>query len=215
MSATPRIKVCGLTRKKDIARVLELGADFAGVIVYAQSPRGVSTQKAAELVCDIPQGKRVLVDVAPSPERLEAHKALGFDHYQIHFDPAETSPATLAGWSRLAGRQSLWLAPRLPQGSVFPECLLDIADTFLIDAFHAGLYCGSGQVGDWGFFSRQKTAFPEKRWILAGGLNPPNIAAALAATGADCVDVNSGVEAEPGVKDHAKLEAFFKAARPN
>lgn len=209
----PRIKVCGLKRKRDIARVLDLGADFCGVIVYEKSPRGVSAEKASQLALEIPQGKRVLVDVAPSPERLEAHKALGFDVYQIHFDPQEVAPATVAQWSRIAGRQSLWLAPRIAQGASFPECLLDMADSFLIDAFHAGLYGGSGQVGDWGFFARQHEAFPEKRWILAGGLNPQNIAAALAATGTEFVDVNSGVEVEPGVKDHAKLEAFFKAAR--
>ncbi len=213
MNTATRIKICGLTRKEDIARALELGADYGGVIVFDDSPRAVSAEKARALAAAIPKGKRVLVDVAPSPERLAAHQKLGFDFYQIHFDPAAVPPAAIAAWIRTVGRPALWLAPRVPYGTAFPEYLIEVADTFVIDAYQAGVYGGTGKVGNWGFFAREKEAFPENKWVLAGGLTPENIAKAIVETHADIVDVSSGVEASPGRKDPAKLAAFFAAAR--
>lgn len=211
MNASVQVKVCGLTRKADIALALALGAYFCGVIVFEKSPRAVSLEKAQRLCTVMPSGRQVVVDVAPSSERLEILATLGFSHFQIHFDPTQTAPAQIAAWSRLVGRSALWLAPRLPDGVPFPESLLDMADTFLLDTFQKNGYGGSGAIGDWGFFARQKNAFPEKRWLLAGGLNPQNIAEALAATEAEWIDVNSGVEASPGRKDPKKLSAFFNA----
>ena len=210
---TPQIKVCGLTRAADIAAAEALGADYFGVVAFKDSPRGVGGARAAALAAKMPRGRRVLVDVAPSAERLAAHRALGFDFYQLHFDAAATSPAQIALWARTVGRAALWLAPRLAHASAFPESLLDVADTFLLDAPASGVYGGSGQTGDWGFFARLKDAYPEKRWILAGGLRSENVADALAATQAEVVDVNSGVESAAGVKDARKLAAFFAAAR--
>ena len=77
--------------------------------------------------------------------------------------------------------------------------------------YHAGGFGGSGQTGDWTGFARMQTEHPDHTWILAGGLNPENIGAALTASGARFVDVNSGVERTPGVKDEAKLKAFVVA----
>jgi phosphoribosylanthranilate isomerase len=85
------------------------------------------------------------------------------------------------------------------------------AKFLLVDTFHAAGFGGSGQTGDWGKFARLQAAHRENFWILAGGLNPENIGDALRASGARFVDVNSGVEAAPGVKDEAKLKRFVVA----
>jgi phosphoribosylanthranilate isomerase len=125
----------------------------------------------------------------------------------------------VAGWAEAVGRDRLWLAPKLPPATDVPVALLPLADTFLLDAFQAEKFGGTGRSGDWAQFRRQREAHPAKNWILAGGLGPANIAAALAATGARWVDVNSGIERTPGVKDSGKLAAFVAhlrgaAARP-
>jgi phosphoribosylanthranilate isomerase len=87
--------------------------------------------------------------------------------------------------------------------------LLQGARFFLLDTFHAEKFGGTGVTGDWGKFSRHQQTHPDKTWILSGGLNPANIGEALRASGARWVDVNSGVESAPGVKDHAKLKNFI------
>ena len=86
-----------------------------------------------------------------------------------------------------------------------------LAETFLLDTFHADKFGGTGETGDWAKFKRHQAAHPGKTWILSGGLNPDNIAAAITATGAKFVDVNSGVEQSPGIKSPAKLQALVLA----
>ena len=155
----------------------------------------------------LPDRKKVAVTVEPSAADLADILAAGFDFVQIHF--AHDLPVSgVEAWAQAVGRARLWLAPRLPPEVEMPAELLPLADTFLFDAFHAGSFCGSGKTADWTKFRRHREAYPEKTWILAGGLNPENIAVGLQATGARFVDVNSGVEASPGVKDPAKLEAL-------
>ena len=83
-----------------------------------------------------------------------------------------------------------------------------MAGIFLLDTFHTEKFGGTGQTGDWTKFSRHQQAHPARTWILSGGLNPENIGAALRATGAKFVDVSSGVESAPGMKDCEKLKRF-------
>jgi phosphoribosylanthranilate isomerase len=83
----------------------------------------------------------------------------------------------------------------------------------LVDTFHAAGFGGSGQTGDWEAYTRLRTAHPQHHWILAGGLKPENVAEALRLSGAQWIDVNSGVESAPGVKDAAKLRACADAIR--
>ena len=85
---------------------------------------------------------------------------------------------------------------------------LAVAKFILLDTFHAEGFGGSGKTGDWGKFARHQAAHTHNFWILAGGLNAENIGDALRLSGARFVDVNSGVEAAPGVKDEAKLKRF-------
>ena len=88
---------------------------------------------------------------------------------------------------------------------------MPLADTFLIDTFHPDKMGGTGETGDWAKFKRYQEMYLTKHWILSGGLDPQNVAAAVTATGAKIIDVNSGVEQAPGIKSPAKLKAFVLA----
>ncbi|HSI07643.1 MAG: phosphoribosylanthranilate isomerase [Rariglobus sp.] len=200
-----QVKVCGQTRLEDTRVAADIGADYLGFILYPKSPRGITLARYAELAPELPVGpRRVAVMVEPSVEELTAIAAAGFDFFQIHC--AHTTPlATVQGWSAQVGAHRLWLAPKLPPGEDVPADWLPLAATFLMDTFHADGFGGSGKTGDWAKFARHQQANPQHTWILAGGLNPENIADAVARSGAHFVDVNSGVESSAGVKDHAKL----------
>lgn len=206
-------KACGLRRAADAALAAELGADFLGFILYPKSPRYLAPADYAALAPSLPAGPvRVAVLVEPTTEELESVRALGLARFQIHARhdlPAEV----VRGWSETVGAEALWLAPKLPPGAAFPTEWLGLADTFLVDTYHAGGFGGSGKTGDWSGFARLAAAYPEKTWILAGGLGPDNLGAALAQSGARVVDVNSGVESAPGVKSPDKLRALAAAFR--
>lgn len=202
-----RIKVCGLTSLVDADFADRCGADFLGFILYAKSPRHLALKQYLAMASHLPERRHVAVMVEPTADELAAAVAADFDRFQIHFRP-EVPVAEVRAWSETVGRDRLWLAPKLPPDiPVAPEWL-PLAGSFLLDAFHTGVFGGSGQVGDWAKFARCQAEHRDKTWILAGGLNPDNVADALRASGARVIDVNSGVETAPGVKDHAKLRQF-------
>ncbi|MDX2108829.1 MAG: phosphoribosylanthranilate isomerase [Verrucomicrobiota bacterium] len=207
------VKVCGLTRSEDIATALALGVTYGGINRYDRSPRFVNRVQSRELLEYLPAGKRVVVDVMPSVPLLASYKHEGFDFFQIHFDP-DMAADTIAEWSAEVSPERLWLAPKLPPEIMqFPRCLLALADTFVIDAFKKDAYGGTGQTADWQRFNAWQTQYPHKRWILAGGLGPDNVLAAINATGTEWVDLNSGVESAPGVKDTGKLGVVIEQIR--
>jgi len=203
-----QVKICGLTREADVDLALSLGADFCGFIVYPKSPRGLTMERAVELASRVPEGKRVLVDVETGTDDMESYRNSGFDYFQIHAG-LSLGLATLAAWSGLVGRERLWIAPRLVPGDVFPEMVLEFADTVLQDTFHQDRVGGTGETGDWAGFAECKLRYPQANWVLAGGLCPENVVSAIAATGTEYVDVNSGVESEPGIKNPEKLRELF------
>ena len=137
-------------------------------------------------------------------------QAAGFDFFQIHYRP-EVTDAQLTAWSRLVGEKHLWLAPKLPPAADVPAAALAVAKFILFDTYHDGGFGGSGRTGDWAKFARHQAEHRGNFWILAGGLNAANVGEALAQTGAKLVDVSSGVESAPGVKDEAKLKQFVVA----
>lgn len=212
MDSALEIKVCGLTSERDVDLALAAGADYCGFITYAKSPRALSLPRAQELAARVPAGRRVVVDVASSAEQLRAYREAGFDRFQIHTE-LSAGEQLFQAWSELVGPERLWLAPRLKPGQSLPDFLFSYADSFLVDTYSAQRVGGTGQVGDWEQFANMRQAHPQQRWILAGGLHAGNVRAALAATGATHLDVNSGVEASPGVKDPDKLRALFESAR--
>ncbi|MFA5257800.1 MAG: phosphoribosylanthranilate isomerase [Opitutales bacterium] len=208
----PKVKVCGLTRPEDARAATRAGADYLGAIFYQRSPRYVNLDTLEDLVFAMPEGKRVMVDVAPEDMVLEDRIELGFDFYQLHFDlsvPVER----IKGWSEITGVNRLWLAPRIPSGTAFPEKLLELADTFVLDNYKPDTFGGSGKAGGWDRFAKWKAAYPNKCFVLAGGLGPDNVVAAYAATKAEVLDLNSGVESAPGIKDQAKLSRAIHAVR--
>jgi phosphoribosylanthranilate isomerase len=208
-----QFKVCGMTRAEDARLAAELGADFLGFILYPKSPRYVPLGDAVELARGAPHGpKRVAVMVEPTLDELDWAQEAGFDRFQIHAR-ADLPLAVVRGWSEAVGARELWLAPKLPPGGAYPADWLPLADTFLVDTYHADGFGGSGKTGDWSGFAALAAAHPEKTWVLAGGLSPDNVTEALRRSGARLLDVNSGVESAPGVKDAAKLRAWAAALK--
>jgi phosphoribosylanthranilate isomerase len=205
----PRIKICGLTRVADARLARELGAAFFGVVLYAKSPRYVEGKALESIISAIPKGQRVAVEVSPEPGTLATRRAQGFDFFQVHYDPREHSAAMLKAWADEIGRAHLWLAPRLPPGEDFPASALKVAQTLLLDTYQKGTYGGTGRTGDWSHFKALAKAHPKHHWVLSGGLRPENVRAAVRATGAQIVDVNSGIESAPGLKDAALMDLLF------
>ncbi len=207
-----RLKVCGLTSIVDAEAADRCGADYLGFILYPKSPRFLPLAQYAAMAPRLPERRRVAVSVEPTLAEMRLMAAASFDFFQVHFG-AGTSAERLDAWSRLVGRERLWLAPKLPPGTDVSAEIRSAAKVVLLDTFHEAGFGGSGVVGDWAKFARHRAAFPENDWVLAGGLNEANIAAAVAASGARFVDVNSGVESAPGVKDEGKLRRFSSALR--
>jgi phosphoribosylanthranilate isomerase len=205
-----RFKVCGLTSLVDAEFADRCGADYLGFNLYPKSPRCIALEHYRAMAPRLPDRKRVAVVVSPSTDALREAEAAGFDFFQIHF-PADTPASVVGMWSAQVGAHRLWLAPKLPPAEDVAPHVLAAAKFVLLDTFHVESFGGSGRTGDWGKFARHQSAHPGNFWVLAGGLNPENIGDALRASGARFVDVNSGIESAPGVKDVEKLKAFVVA----
>jgi len=210
MSDAIRFKVCGIRRAEDAQAAAAAGASWLGFNLFPGSPRYLALSDYTSLASELPTGLRVAVMVEPTPEEIRAAINAGFDFFQIHFRLGEKGVSP-RGYAEQVTPERLWLAPKLPPGANFPAGLLSAARTFLLDTFQPEGFGGSGKTGDWEKFARHQQAHPESTWILAGGLNPQNVGEAIRRSGARIVDVNSGVESSPGVKDTAKLEAFAAA----
>jgi phosphoribosylanthranilate isomerase len=213
MKTGVRVKVCGITRAADALLAAELEADFLGFIFFAQSPRALTPIAFRDLLPALPDVARVYVQVRPGADELRQALDNGFEYFQIHFPGVTETVSKVEEWSEIVSPDRLWLAPRLAPGEVFPEDLLPLANTFLLDAYRKDAYGGTGDTGDWTHFAEWSSRWPQKQWILAGGLAPENVQAALEATGASSIDVNSGIEESPGKKSAARMRALFAALR--
>lgn len=208
MKRAVRVKVCGI-RSAEVAKHAESqGADYVGVIHFEKSPRHVPLEQMKQVIKELTAAKSVAVMVAPNLDFLEEVKALGFDRFQIHFKLEEVPKVEI--WSKTVGKSRLWLVPKVKPDEEFPESILEFADGVLIDTYSADAYGGTGKTGDWERFKELKNRFPEKQFILSGGLNPSNICTAIAESGADFVDLSSGVESSPGVKNLGLISDLFK-----
>lgn len=204
MIAGIQLKVCGLCTIAGAKAAADCGADYLGFNLYPASTRHLPLAEYQAIVAALPAVRKVAIFVSPSAGDLALAAAVGFDRFQVHF-PLDTPVAVVASWAETVGVARLWLAPKLPPADDVPASLFPLAETFLLDTFHAEGFGGSGKTGDWPKFARHAQLHSEKTWILAGGLNPDNIATAVTRSGARFVDVNSGVESAPGIKDPAKL----------
>jgi phosphoribosylanthranilate isomerase len=207
-----RLKVCGLTTFVDAELADNAGADYLGFNLYPKSPRYVDLRRFRGMTRRLPARPRVAISVEPSLDELGAMDDAGFDYFQVHFRhdfPREQ----IAAWSKRVGMARLWLAPKLPPEIDVGADLLTLGKYIILDAYTKDVFGGSGQTGDWAKFARHDRAHRTHLWVLAGGLNPENIGDALRATDARFVDVNSGIESAPGVKDPEKTKAFVAAVR--
>ncbi|HWU04576.1 MAG TPA: phosphoribosylanthranilate isomerase [Novosphingobium sp.] len=209
----PLIKICGLRDTGMIDTAIRAGATHVGLVFFARSPRNVSIEQAAALA-DYARGRVSIVALLVDPDMdMAAHvnAAVQPDVIQLH---GGESPAQ-AGAIRAATGREVWKAigvrktADLEAGRAYAGSV----ERLLYDAKPpegAPLPGGTGLRIDWGLM--RGFAHP-LRWVLAGGLDPRNVAEAMAITGADAVDVSSGVERAPGVKDAALIAQFCAAAR--
>jgi len=205
------VKVCGITNKKDAELILNAGAKYLGFILFKKSPRHISIENA-KLIFDKLDNfvySRVAVDVCPTPEKVISMKEVGFNYFQFHF-PLDFDPEKIRQWSDLVGPSNLWLAPKISPSNSFPESLLDLADTFVIDAYSKDKFGGTGNTSDWNSFLSFQKDYPSKKWVLAGGIGPKNVVQAIQMTNPSIIDLNSRVESQPGIKDKEKIETVFK-----
>lgn len=202
---TPIVKICGVTRIEDAVRAVELGASWLGLNFWPGSPRSVGRDRARAIARAV-AGQVGLAGVfveAPRAEIDALVESVGLDLVQLH---GEVPPADLEALAA-AGRL---LRPfrGLPAQAAIDAC--PAAALYLVDAAHPTLPGGTGQ--SWDFSALASLRFPAPV-LVAGGIRPENAAAALAASGADGVDVASGVESAPGVKDPEKMERLFLEVR--
>jgi phosphoribosylanthranilate isomerase len=204
-----RIKICGVTRPGDAELAVELGAWALGFILWPGSKRAADPAVAAGIARAL-RRRTELVGVfvnQPLDEVAGLADALGLTHVQLHGDEG---PAYCAEVGRRTGCRVI-KAVRVGSAADIHDLERYHTDFHLLDAAARGLRGGSGQAWDWALAGRHRSPVPV---ILSGGLTPENVAEGIAAVSPWAVDVASGVEAEPGIKDAERLEAFFAAAAP-
>ncbi|HEX8486230.1 phosphoribosylanthranilate isomerase [Sphingomonas sp.] len=204
-------KICGLSTPSTLDAALRGGASHVGFVFFAPSPRNLGFERAAELAARVPDHiRRVGVFVDPSDELLE-RAAPHIDTVQLH----NTAPARAAAIrGKLACDTWAAVAVRTRADLDAAQTYAGAADRILYDAKTpegASLPGGMGIRFDWALLDGFRHPLP---WALSGGLDPGNVAEAIRRTGAALVDVSSGVESAPGVKDMDKIAAFLKAANP-
>ena len=207
------VKVCGVRAPAALDAALDAGARRIGMVFYPPSPRHVSIAEAAALAARVPAGvDRVGVFVDPDDSLLGAVlERAPLSALQLH---GRESPRRVAA---IAARFGLPAIKAIPVAAAEDLALADdyaaVADRLLFDARPpagdaSALPGGNGAAFDWRLLAGR--AWP-RPWLLSGGLTPENVAEAVATGGAREVDVSSGVESAPGVKDPALIAAFFAA----
>jgi phosphoribosylanthranilate isomerase len=200
-----KVKVCGITNLDDARVAVEYGADYLGFNFYAPSPRCITPERAHDIMARLPAAVAKFALFVNEPEEtirrvLAAGGGVGFSGVQLH---GEESAEFCRGWDltvikafRVKDRDSLQAMENFP------------ADYYLVDTYAPG-YGGSGEAFPWSWLEGLRS----EKLILAGGLHAGNVAEAIRQVRPYGVDVCTGVEAAPGVKDHEKLKAFISAAK--
>jgi len=201
------VKICGITNWPDAKAACDAGANMLGFNFYEKSLRRVSTVEAATIRAKLPGGVEpvgLFVNAKPS-EIASLHAFVRFNAAQLHGDE---SPSIVSEVGR-----TVPVIKAFRVAADFPLSTLDRfhdAFAFLLDGSRGGQYGGTGTAADWNVARR---AASSHRIVLAGGLTPENVAAAIRAVRPYAVDVASGVETKPGKKDHAKVRAFIEEVR--
>jgi phosphoribosylanthranilate isomerase len=203
-----RIKICGITNIEDARAAIDYGAHALGFIFVPESPRYVGDCAdflADELHLIPPYVSRVVV--CKDPDTLPEIEILEFDTIQFYTECWKWALHQARRWV-----QSFRIKDEDSLESIGKVLKKAIPHALLLDAYHPDKLGGSGETFNWELAREAKERFG-KPIILAGGLTPDNVADAIATVQPYAVDVSSGVEAEPGRKDHAKLRAFIRAVQ--
>jgi phosphoribosylanthranilate isomerase len=200
-----KIKICGITNEADAEAAWKAGADALGFVHYAKSPRHVPAERIARIVATLPPFvSTVAVMVNPTRKEIEAlERQAAVTHWQLHGDESAEFVATLAP-------RRVIKAIRLP----FAGHALDLAypvGGFLLDT-PCQEYGGSGKTFDWDLVDDFR-ALTIRPLILSGGLTSDNVAEAIRRVQPYGIDVSSGVESAPGIKDHEKIREFIARCR--
>jgi phosphoribosylanthranilate isomerase len=211
-AAVKTVKICGLTQAAHVDAAVAAGAAMLGFVIYPPSPRALTPAAAAALAARVPAGiARVVLTVDADDALLDAvTAAVPLDMLQLH---GRESPARVAA---LRARHGLPVIKAVgiagPADLAAIAAFAGVADMLLVDAKAppgAVLPGGNGIAFDWRLIAGRRWPLP---WLLAGGLTPANVAEAMRLTGARGVDVSSGVESAPGIKDASRIAAFVAAA---
>lgn len=207
-----RIKICGLTRLADAQLALDLGAWALGFVFYAPSPRAIGSQEAAQIVAALPaEALSVGVFVNASAPEINAIAAqVGLSYVQLHGN--ETPADCLAIERPVIKALRLRQAADLQTAFSYADC-----HALLIDAAVPGQWGGSGQVADWDLacqlVQQNQAANPQQAVLLAGGLGPDNLEVAFSQVQPWGLDLSSGVELSPGLKDPQRLQQVFQRSK--
>ncbi|MEC3860312.1 phosphoribosylanthranilate isomerase [Mesobacterium sp. TK19101] len=207
-----RVKICGLTQPEDVAAVAGAGARYAGLVFFEKSPRNISFETAASLALQMPVGvAKVALTVNADDAFLDALvAAVPLDMLQLHGRETPDRVAEVKARYGLPVMKAIGVAEAADLAAI--DVYAQVVDQILIDAKPpkgADLPGGNGLAFDWRLLQSRK--YWQKPWMLAGGLTPENVALAVRMTGARQVDVSSGVESAPGVKDPDRITRFLAA----
>jgi phosphoribosylanthranilate isomerase len=202
-----KVKVCGMTSLADAEHAASHGAWAIGLIHHRDSPRYVEPEVAEEIGAALKRRCEIAgVFVNPTlDEVIEAAERANLTLLQFH---GEEGPAFCVEARRRSGAKVI-KAMRVTSAADVQAAETFRTDFHQFDAYWHGVHGGTGQSFDWGLVAKRRSTVP---MVLAGGLTPDNVAEAIALVKPFAVDVVSGVEAEPGRKDHSKVEAFLEAA---
>lgn len=211
MQSRTRIKMCGLTRIKDVEAGIDAGLDALGFIFYDKSPRNVAPDFVKSVVAKMPPFIHC-VGVFVDRDRKEVEEIVeycGLSHAQLH---GKEDPKYCERLERFVSPCHVIKAFRVGDKSTSADFLPydDVIHGYLLDTYVKGNAGGTGEVFDWSLIERLNLQRPV---ILAGGLSVTNVEDAIKLVGPFGVDVNSGIEIEPGIKDHSKLNEFVRKVK--
>ena len=213
MSNPVRVKICGVTSQQLMRDVGNAGAQYAGLVFFEKSPRNLSLDKARSIALEAPTGlAKVALLVNPSDRFLDSlTTTVPLDMIQLHGSETPQRVSEIKQKTGLPVMKAIGVAEKNDLKKL--DVYATVADQLMVDAKPAKdaiLPGGNGYAFDWSLLQGRRWTGP---WMLAGGLNPENVAQAIAITGAQQIDVSSGVEICPGKKDKRKINAFVRAAQ--